>query len=285
MSIKEKGMLVSVSVSVWLNTASDSSVVKDISTQTHTKQDVHKYAKVLVPPSALELVHAARTALRNHWWQHTLPWGNSGVRLLPADRYQTFIETLRTLRGDFDREVKAFSKIYPVLQKDAITRLGTLYREQDFPKHIETKFGVRVDIAPIPDVQDFRITLSESERKELEKEVTASLRNNAMGAMQSLVEKLNKTVELLAVRMREKDRTLRDSLVQNVKEACEEMDAFNTSLFGDSKLRTLSKAAASLTQGVDMGALREDDKLRKQVADKADDVLAKMASYIGGGAK
>ena len=281
MSIKEKALLVSLSVSIWTNSAADGTVVSDIMKKTQTETDVHRYKKVLIKPEALAQVRAARVALRRDWWDNTLPWGNGGVRLLPSARYQSFAEKMRELRVDYERTVAAFTKEYPKMKAEARQRLHALFREEDFPpvERIKSKFGCSLEFAPIPDAQDFRVSLSEDERKEIRREVEKSVEVNTRMAMTSLVTKLHETLTLLSERMKEAEPNFRSSLIANVEEVCREVESFN--LLDDKKIEGFRKAAEALTKNLDVDTVKADKKVRKDLATKADDILAKMASYIG----
>lgn len=284
MSIKDKAFLVSLSVSMWTNAVHDGAVVSDLMKKTDTVEDVHRYKKVLVKPEALVQVRGARIALRTHWWNNTLPWGNGGVRLLPAPKYQSFMEEMRKLRVEYEKQVDAFCGNYPAMKKEARRRLGTLFKEDDFPSmdSIRRKFGCSLGFAPIPDANDFRVTLSDDEKRELAKEIERDVQTNTKGAMNALVEKLQETVALLAERLKEDDPVLRRSLVENIKEVCSEVDTFN--LVDDKRIDAFKKSTEQLTKLINLEELKEDKKKRKEVASKADEILAKMAGYTGGGA-
>lgn len=283
-SIKDKAMLVEVSVSYWTNAVHDSSVVTDIMKKTKTEEDVHRYKKVLIKPEALAQVKAARVALRAHWWAHTLPWGNAGVRILPSHKFQSFAEKLRELQNDYDNAVRAFVSNYPKMKAEARRRLGSLFNEDDFPsiERIKRKFGCTINYSPIPDAEDFRVDLSEDEKKRLAKEIEKAVADNTRGAMVALIEKLQDVIETLADRMKEDDPAIRESLIGNIKEACEEVASFN--IVDDKQVEAFRKAAETLTKGIEVDKLKEDKKARKELASKADEVLKKMAGYIGGGA-
>lgn len=282
MSVKDKALLVSLSVSMWTNAVHDEAVVGDIMKKTSTAHDVHAYKKILIKPEAMAQVRAARIALRTYWWSNTLPWGDGGVRVLPAPRYQEFVEKIRELRTEYEAAVAAFVREYPKMKMEARKRLGSLYRDEDFPSlnSIKGKFDCDIDFAPIPDAGDFRVSLSESEKKELGREVERAVQANTRGAMQALVGKLQKTVALLSERMKEADPGLRRSLIENIAEVCSEVEVFNFT--DDKQIESFKKAAEQLTKGADLDMLKEDKKARKTLATKADEILAKMAMYTGG---
>lgn len=282
MSIKNKAMLVSLSVSMWTNAVKDGDVVSGLMKKTGTAEDVHRYKKVLIKPEALLQVRSARIAIRAHWWNNTLPWGNSGVRLLPSSKFKEFAEKMRELEVDFEKAVADFVRNYPKIKAEARQRLRDMFKEDDFPSlsSIKDRFAVELSVYPIPDAQDFRVSLSEGEMKELRKEVEATVQANTSKAMGALITMVRETVEVLRDRLKESDPTIRQSLVDNIEKVCAEVADFN--VVDDKKVESVRKAAESLTKGVDLDAIKTDKKARKALADKADEILAKMASYTGG---
>jgi hypothetical protein len=269
---------------MWTNAVHDNKVVDDIMKRTSTVNDVHRYKKVLIKPEAMSQVQAARIALRAHWWQQTLPWGNSGVRILPSEKYQEFTTKMRELQLNYNTAVDAFVREYPKMKAEARRRLMSLYDENDFPSmdSIKRKFGCDIDYSPIPSGEDFRVDLSESEKKILSKEVERAVEANARGAMNALVQKMVDTIQLLSERMKESDPGIRKSLVENIKKVCDEVSTFN--FVDDKRIEAFKKSAEALTTGIDLDQLKEDKKAREALATKADDILAKMAAYTGGGA-
>lgn len=282
MSIKNKAILVSLSVSMWTNAVKDNDVVSGLMKKTETAEDVHRYKKVLVKPEAMLQIRSARIAIRAHWWNSTLPWGNSGIRLLPAVKHQEFAEKMRELRTDFEKAVADFVRNYPKMKAEARQRLKGMFKDEDFPgmDRIRDKFDVELEFAPIPDGADFRVSLSEGEMKELRKEVEASVQANTQKAMGALVAMMRDTIETLAARLKESDPTIRESLIANVADVAREVAEFN--IVDDKKVESFRKAAEELTKGVDIDTIKTDKKARKALATKADDILAKMASYTGG---
>lgn len=283
-SIKEKAMLVSLTVSVWTNSAWDGDVVAGIAKRTGTATDVHTYRKNLIKPEALAPIKARALALKVYWRSCTLPWDNGGTRILPSVKWKEFTEGMRNLRNDYDKTVADFCRQYPKMKAEARQRLKSLFNESDFPstEGIKSKFGVDLEFLPVPDGGDFRVAISDEEKSILEASVRRQVEQHTKQAMCALVEKLQDTVQFMAERMKEADPAIRASLVTNIKEVCAEVDSFN--LAGDKRIDDFKKQSEALIKGINIEALKSDKKARKEVATKADELLAKMAGYIGGGA-
>lgn len=282
MSIKEKALLVSLSISMWTNAVHDDKAGQDVARRNSADSDVVILKKTLIKQDAMAQVRSCRIALRSHWLSNTLPWGDGGIRVLPSDRYQVFVKKFRELKADYIASVEAFCKEYPKMKLEARRRLGKLYDDDDFPTidSIRRRFDCEFNFVPIPDAGDFRVHLSEAEKKELGKDIERQVTSHAQGAMKALVLQLKETIEMLAARMKEDDPGLRKSLVENVNKMAAEMTAFNFE--DDKQVEAFKKAAETLVKGVDIDVLKEDKKARKVLATKADEILEKMAAYTGG---
>lgn len=281
MSIRDKAILVALRTSLYVNAAEDEKAVDSLIKKFGAEANVHKYKKVLLPPHALAGVRGVRTAARKYWFDNTLPWANEGVRLLPASRYQSFVEKMRAFKTEYEHEVERFLNDYPKLKSDARKRLASLFDEHDFPTsdRMRRKFRMQLDVTPIPSGEDFRVSLSESERKEIEREVEARVKETAKASMQALVGKLQEQVQHLSERLKEKDAIVTKRSIENIVESVRESDEFN--VVEDKQVTALHTAAAKLVDGVSLDTLKADEKARKQFTDKADALLARMAAYTG----
>jgi hypothetical protein len=282
MSIREKAMLVSLHTSYWTNRASDAAVVDKLVLDTKAEADVHRYSKMLLPRHAVAGVQSVRNAARKYVFDETLPWANAGLRLLPAAKFAAFSEKMRDYGTQYEREVAAFIKAYPQLKADARKRLGDLFNEGDFPspESMRSRFKFAPEFIPIPSGTDFRIDLSDAERKEIERAVEARVEAAARDSMRSLVARLEEKVRDLTERLKDKDAVLTSTMFKSID--AEAADASVMNVLDDKRVASLNKAAADLVSGAQVDAVRNDEKLRKKMADKADALLARMVAYTGG---
>ena len=104
--------------------------------------------------------------IRQHFYKITLPWSDEGFRLLPSNFYFGLMERMREFEASFEQGVESFLAVYPQYIDQVRPELNGLFREEDYPsaEKLRTKFGVRLEILPIPSGADFRVQMSAEEQ-------------------------------------------------------------------------------------------------------------------------
>jgi hypothetical protein len=280
--IRTKAMLVTLSVSYWTANASDDRVIDEISVKHKSERDQHQYRKILVHPDAINAVKAVRSRARSYYFDKTGPWVDGGTRILPSSFYLEFAEKMREFRGEYEEAVNAFVKKYSALKGEARKRLGTLFKEEDYPSTdaLRSKFSWDMGVFPIPAKDDWRIDLGGKEdaaiKRQIEEKVAAAVENYN----RDLFTRLAKVVKAMSETMRKSaDPTFRDSIVGNIREVCTLAQSMNIS--GDHDLDKMIRQVQQDLGKIDPAELRDDKKKRKAVADTADEILAKLSGYIG----
>ena len=174
MSLSDKAMLITLSVSCWTGSRKDDSVVEEVNLR-HGAKDAGRFSKYLVDKRELEPCAAHARAIRALHYKLTLPWLDNGARLLPSKIFAEYDRELRAMTAQYDKLVDAFLQRYETLLKpDARIRLGTLYNPDDYPNasELRNKFGVSTDIAPVPSGSDFRVDIGDNERARIQREIT-----------------------------------------------------------------------------------------------------------------
>ncbi len=281
MDIRTKAMLVSLSISYWTANASDERVIDEISVKHKAERDQHSYKKILVHPDAINAVKAVRSRARAYWMDKTGPWLDGGTRILPSGFYMEFAEKMREFRGEYEEAVAAFIKKYSALKGEARKRLGTLFREEDYPsaEALKSKFSWDMGVFPIPAKEDWRIDLGK-ESNDIKRQIDERVAAAVEAYNRDLFTRLAKVVGALAEKMKETgDPTFRDSLIMNIREVCALAQSMN--IAGDAELDKLIKRIQGDLGKLNPEDLRQDKKKRKATADTADEILAKLSGYIG----
>jgi hypothetical protein len=280
-TIQKKAMLVSLSVSYWTAKANDDRVIDEISTKHRSERSQSEYRKILVHPDAINAVKAVRSRARAYYFDKTGPWLNDGSRILPSAFYFDFAKKMHEFRGEYEEAVGAFVRKYAALKGEARKRLGTLFKEEDYPSTdaLRSKFSWDMGVFPLPSSGDWRVDLGD-ETDDIKKQVDAKVEAAMEGYTRDLFKRLHKVVTDLAEAMRKSaDPTFRDSIIGNIKELCALLADMNVA--GDQALDKMIKAVQGDLAKLNPAELREDKKARKKAADTADEILRKMSAYIG----
>jgi hypothetical protein len=280
--LSQKAVLADVVVRQWTGRKLDRRITDEVNQQHHADADAGRYNKLLIAKEAFTEVYWITGVARVKHYLMTLPWSNSGWRILPTAMYAEFANTFRQYRSDFDAAANQFAKLYPDYVQAAKKRLGNMFNEDDYPaaSKVRGMYAFDVSIHPCPDVEDFRVSLAKEQMADIRSNLKEELEAALSSAMQEPVRRVVAVVEKMALKLKgykpktEKSKaanTFRDSLVTNIQELLPLLSAFN--LTNDKGLTALAKRLETELCSNDADVLREDEETRKQVAKAADEIL------------
>jgi hypothetical protein len=121
-----------------------------------------------------------RRQIRQHFYKVTLPWSDEGYRLLPAHFYFELSARMREFEQSFSKQVDDFLDSYPSYIEHVRPELNGLFREEDYPSAdvLRKKFGLKLEVLPIPSGDDFRVTMSAEEQARVAREIDANVRQS-----------------------------------------------------------------------------------------------------------
>jgi hypothetical protein len=280
-SITERAMLVNLSISYWTGKASDDSVTDELTKSHETDRDVHDYRKRLVKAEAIGKFKAVRSRARAYHFDKTSPWIDGGTRILAAPLYFDYTKAMHEFKAEYETQVQQFLANYGKLKGEARKRLGTLFKDADYPtpEGLRRKFGWEMRVWAIPTGDDWRVDLGDKSAAEMQKQIEAQVKEAMALATKDLWKRLHVVVEALALKMKDADPTFRDSIIGNIKELVGLLPLMNVT--DDPKLEAMRKKVEVELSSLNPDELREDPKARKKTADAADAILKTMAGYIG----
>jgi hypothetical protein len=281
-------MLCSLSISQWSASKHDRQASEEIAVSHGAQPNVGRYNKLLIPKETLaEVRRLAGEARREHYFM-TLPWDDNGYRVLPAAVYMEHTEKLREYSRQFLAAVEVFAAQFDQLVLDSRARLGGLFRPEDYPssKEIWDKFAFDTKVMPLPDANDFRVSLGDEEKDRIKRQITASVQASLTVASQELWQRMYEAVSHMAERLSAYktsaegvEHPFRDSIVTNLVKLVDVMPRLNVT--GDPELdRLTSQVRASLL--VDPADLRKSEDVRAQTAKAAARIAEQMAGYMAG---
>jgi hypothetical protein len=139
---------------------------------------------------------------------------------------------------------------------------------------------------PLPDANDFRVTLGDEEKDRIKRQITESVQASLNIATRELWQRLYEAVSHLAERLSAYKVTedgvehpFRDSVVTNLVKLIDVMPKLNVT--GDPELERLT-AEVRTSLLVDPKDLRKSDTVRTDTAKAAAAIAQHMAGYMGG---
>lgn len=247
--------------------------------KTHkTSSEAGNYTKRLLPGSSeLSEVTACVTRMRKFCYEKTLPWLSDGSRILNAKYHQEFTKEFSKLKTDFESAVKDFCKAYPALQAAAKQQLGSLYDSSEYPapSEIREKFHAEMDFLPLPDVKDFRVDISDAQKRDF----VEKMKQTEAAAAKSAAERIHAVVKTAAEKLGKPDAIFRDSLLENIGEMVALLPMLNIS--GDAELERARRELDKFVKGNSADKIRADDTVRADAAKTLRAVEDKMGAFMG----
>jgi len=289
-SIASAAMLVDLSISQWSGIRRDKAASAKVSDDAGAKRGVASVTKKLLGDcpelkAISDFVAMVRTGTHH---EMTLPWSNSGLRLLPTAKFFDYQADVTAKQGKFATLVTEFLQAYEWARAEAKAALGSLFNDDEYPSAdvLARKFRFVVNYLPVPEVGDWRVDMGNTAREELSqryadyyeeqnKKTIAALVSQTLEPLLRMSEKLADPVEGDKANSRG-IKTFRDSLVENVVAMIDRLETYN--LTNDPTIRETRFKLQQVMDGVTPDALREDAYLRRETKRKVDEVIASLPS-------
>ena len=282
MNLNDRALLVQLSISQWSARKFDRKVTKEVADSHGVSISAGRYNKALLPmQNHLDNVHKLSTKIRQDYYNQTLPWGIDGTQVLPTANYMNFMVEFRNLKTDWELLVGRFLYDYPRLVRDAQTTLGPMYNAQDYPTVGDMKLKFKIDLAvfPMPS-NDFRVQLSSDELSRIQQDVEVRVKEAQQSAMQEVWQRLFDRVKHMAEKLADPKAIFRDSMVDNAREICELLPRLNFA--DDPELEQMRMEVEQKLARHHPDSLRNDPVLRRDTAEEARRIMARMGSWMGG---
>ena len=278
-SISSSAMLTELNISVWTGRKFDKVVSQEIDTAKQTTTRAGNYHKNLIAdePNFVALSKFGGNARTFHY-HATMPWSDSGLRLLTTAMYFDYHKVISQMEQDFYGLVDTALNDYPNMILRAKHKLGDLFNEHDYPDvdDLRNKYRFSVKFSPVPDVGDWRVDIGNEARQTLQESYQQAYQQNLDQAYKDVWERTHDALSNMSAKLAGNQKQIfRDTLVTNVKEMIDLLDKFN--ITGDAKMKQAKTKIQNALLGVTPDALREDDYLRLDTKQKVDDLLKEFS--------
>jgi len=283
-TISSSAILVELSISVWTARRLDKTASRDITTKNNAMVGVANVSKRLLGDCAeLDAVQKFAANARNIHYSMSMPWSDMGMRLVPTAVYLSkYSKTMSELEQEFYPLVNIFLDAYQWEIGQSQVKLGDLFNPDEYPSTdaVRNKFRFQLHEMPVPDVGDFRLDIGNEAMAALADKYTnyyTTQLNNAMGDLwQRTHTALTKMSERLDYADGQTKKVFRDSLVDNVVEMVELLDACN--ITNDTQMSAMKNRLEDTLRGVTPEALREDGYLRAETKRAVDEIIKALPS-------
>lgn len=281
MSIADKAMVLNLQIGVWAGYRLDKEATRKVTEEANADGDAARVNKHLIPKAALKNITSAASAVRNHFYDKTLPWKDNGDRLLTRAMYTRFIEEHERLKDAFRDAVDKFiEREYPAAVDQASFRMGSLFNLNDYPtpQSLRGRFYINLDIDAVTEAGDFRVAMSSDEVDTIRANMTKAIDERLEKAMRNVWDRLLDVISHVVERLSDEDKIFRESTLTNLEELIEMLPALNVT--DNHELEMIRQQAKLALTGLDAKALRADNELRAEVAGEAKRIMDTMAGFM-----
>jgi len=282
-SLASSAMLTELNISVWTGRKKDKRESKTVANQNYADNGVVSVNKMLLGDcDKLKAINELRGKIRNHiHYPMTMPWSDSGLRLLPTAVYFDYHQQMTNAIDAFQSLVDEFIDDYDFAVSRAQAKLGNLFVHDDYPtaEQIRSKFDVRVNYTPLPDAGDFRVDVGNEASVQLKADYDKFYSDQLSNAMGDVWKRMHTALSNMSAKLTDsngKKQVFRDTLVSNALSMVDLLSTCNVT--GDSQMEAMRLKLDGALRGITPEGLRDDEFLRAETKDKVDDILKSLPS-------
>jgi len=282
-TISSSAMLVELSIGAWTGRKKDKKASEEVTTNKGAATGVAAVNKKLLGDCAeLDAIQKFVANTRNSHYASTLPWSDTGLRLLPTSAFFQYQQTMTALQAEFDTLVEKFLQAYDWEITQAQVKLGDLFNPDEYPTtdRLREKFRFRTNYIPLPEVGDWRVDMEKETVQTLQDHYNSYYSGALNEAMKDVWERMHGALAKMSERLDYTDdankKIFRDSLVDNVIDIIDLLRDFNVT--GDTHMEAMRHKLEEAMRGVTPDALREDQSFRAETKRTIDSIIKSLPS-------
>ena len=283
-SIASASMMVELSISTWSGNKMDKQASNAVTRDAGADSTTARVNKSLLGTcQELKELKTLVGVVRNHThYGYTMPWTDTGLRLLPTQSYFDYVNKMSEHENHFYNLVNRFISNYDSEITKAQSRMGTLFNYDDYPsvESLRSKFTFNISYIPLPNSGDFRLDINSSAISELQADYEEAFKTKLETAMSDVWRRLYKALASMSERLdyadSEQKKIFRDTLVENVTDMIDMLRACNVTK--DTKMSAMADKLDDAMRCVTPEALRDDAGLREDTKKAVDDAIKNLPS-------
>lgn len=282
-NLTHKAMIVGLSISTYTARKFDKKVSKEVTDKYGADPKAARTNKNLFPFEApeYEKPKTVEGAARRTHILETLPWNDKGERILLCTNHMNYCNQMRLHHNEFETALPAFFDIWPDMVERSKRALNGLWKEEDFPslQKLKQKYSFKMTTMPIPDEQDFRVTLQLEDLFEVRQQCREEVKSRVAEAMREPYRRLYEVVAAMSEKLNDPNGTFHKTLVSNVASVTDHV--LKALDLDDDDLKDMgAKIRAGLCE-FDSDVLRDNGRARELVGKRAAEVMKDLAAFMG----
>lgn len=284
-SLSSSAMLLDLNISVYTGRKQDKATANEVSLAKGARKSatsVHK--NLFAEDEDLANINSYAGLVRNWLYSVTLPWSDSGTRLVPTKAFFDISHELNQHEQAFNALVDRFVNNYSTKVAAQAFKLGKLFDSKEYPdaSDLHKKFALRYHFTPVPEAGDFRVDIPAEAAQQLKDKFEATIRDRLEDAMIEPWDRLYEEITHIRNKMMPKEDgtvpRLYGSMLENTLRLCETLKSLN--VMDDPKLEEARRQLEMSLENVDIKSLRDSPELRESVKVKMNDLVEKFQLEI-----
>lgn len=224
---------------------------------------------------ALDDIKKLQAQIRAYHVLHTQPWMDSGFRIIPQKHITKYYEKMREFRGQLEGLVSTACSRVDTIKNEARTQLGGLYKESDYApdEDLSKIIGIKVDTMKVPEFNDFRLEVSDSEAQYIKDQLMNSAEKAVQESMRAAWDKLRGAIQRVSTGCSEEGRVSK-GMMGTLQDVLNSLKGFN--LTNDTEIDNIIDKAQQELSDYTSDDIKSNGDTREAVKRKADAILAKI---------
>ena len=279
MKLQESAVLARFSAGMPGEARQDKKMTEEVKADKGMGKDAGRWVKRLYPAEALEAIRKVVGEARTKHYELTLPWDDSGYRILPTTTYLDYTQAMRKFHQEFDAAKAEFEAKWDSWVAWAKVEHNGSFNPANYDRNKAIRmFKFATDFNPVPEGGDFRVQLQGDDVETMKKELDERMTETLAIAQAELWERLATPVRAMVDRLSEPDKIFRDSLVENLENIVALVPKLN--IAGDDKLSGFAKECGDKLLKYSASTLRDSPAVRAATAKDADEILKRLEGLM-----
>jgi hypothetical protein len=276
-------MLVELGISTWTAKKKDRGATTDLLNSKHASKHAGTFNKnLLADCEELGAIQKFAANVRTMHYNMTIPWSDSGLRLLPTAKYFDYHNQMTQLQAEFDRLVQRFLDAYDWEVAQVHAKLGDLFNRDEYPTSdkVLSKFSFRMSYIPVPDAGDWRVDMEHEAQEQLRSQYEKFYDQQMERAMRDLWERLHdhlsRFIKQLGIDDDGKKGKIFDSTIDHVRSLADMLGHCNFK--NDPMLELAQRKLTSTLAGVCREDIVKNEDFREQLRSEMEQAVAALPS-------
>lgn len=282
-TLSGSAMLLDLSMSTYTGRKQDRASADElnIAKNAKSKKASSVYKSLFAEDADLEAITSYGGKVRQWLYDVTLPWSDTGTRLVPTAKFFDISHELKQHEDEFYKLVARFLNNYSTKVSAQAFKMGKFFDAKEYPSagEIQHKFGFNYVFSPVPQAGDFRVDLPAEALAQVEANFEGAVTKRLQAVMQEPWERLYKEISHIRDKMIDKEdgkpQRLYQSMLDNALSLCETLKSLN--IMNDADLEAARRALELSLTDVDIKSLRSSPEVRESIKVKMQDLTDKFS--------